>query len=402
MCSCDKANESGKQKPNASCDGSVSGCTPQKITSIDINYVKFLSDHGLMKDNTTDYLDTGALYPKIQWKPGARFPISHSTTGSIEVEIEMEVKPAGATPESGNLVCEVDGHEWFRQNGINFSPGTQKVKLKSGPFPNKYIQWKDHAFNWKTEGVSVSTTPSTTNHEIAFTLGKPEGYEDSGITQKRMSKSATLLGSYGETDSHKIVKKLMTTLGKYVLRTNPAVPSEYHHPDYYNSKGGAWPLMDYLAYYAECQAIVRFVGDVIKQVGAPGTIEMIYVFAKPPNPKVAQEDTTGVTLTGTNYSLVDSPVTVGQVYPPSHTILPDGSTSVGFNNYEACLKFTDGGVMKYYGGGTGGAAFDNKQQVIKAFTALVEVEFGWYPNSADPHKVEGFKVKSILAKNSDW
>jgi len=41
---------------------------------------------------------------------------------------------------------------------------------------------------------------------------------------------------------------------------------------------------------------------------------------------------------------------------------------MGLNQEEACLKFTDGGHMKYYGGGA--QVYANKEEVITAFYAL--------------------------------
>jgi hypothetical protein len=399
---CNSANESARQKPDAACDGSATPCAKDvKITSIMINSIQFLSDHRSMKNNESDYKDTGVLYPLLHWQAGKQIPLSHNSTGTIEIDVEIEVKPSGAIPETGNLVCVVEGNEWFRKNGINFSSGVKKIRLKSGTFTTKFIALKALSFNWKAEKVSVPVSPSSTNHTVAFTLDKPHGYEDSGITKKRLYESVKLLQPLALTDSHRIVQKLMKRLEFYVLSTNPAVPSKYRHPTYYNTEGGAWPMMDYLSYYGECQAIVRFVGDVIKQVGAPGSIEQVYVYAAPASPKIAKEDAAGGLGNYPGYALVDKPVERDRTYPPSHT-LEGGVSSVGFNNYEACLKFTDRGLLKYYGGGTGGAAFDTKQEVLKVFSALVKFEGAWYPNAADPRRVMGYKVTKILATQIDW
>jgi hypothetical protein len=178
--------------------------------------------------------------------------------------------------------------------------------------------------------------------------------------------------------------------------------------------GGVWPLADYMSYYAECQAIVRFVRKIIKQIGAPGDAEMVYIYADPNAPLVAKEDGESkadpALHSHPGFALVDQKVTsadVGKRFPPSHTKMPDGSISLGINAYEACLKYTakDGpegktGPLKtyYYPGGTGGSRTDNIDEVLKhSFFALVEFAGAWYPNDADPNKVWGFEIKRIVA-----
>jgi hypothetical protein len=415
MCDGKKAAAAGKAKPNEPVDASKSSCPTKKKGQKKIQYimlksVSFLSDHNLIKDNEADYRNTGNLYPRQHWTPKRSVPISHTSDKPIEVELEYEVGPSGAVAETGKLVCKDDrGDLWFVKENINFSPGKAKLRLKSAGF-TKFIESDNYMLQWSIENMEVGPSPSATFHRVAFTVDSPEGYTgdtEPGVTARRVFRSADLVHSMNSVDSHTVVKGLMTKLGAYVLQPDPSVPPEYGHPTYYrnmgsNNWGGAWPMMDYLGAYGECQAIVRFVGNVIKQLGMPGSMDMVYVFARPDSPSVAAEDKKGGLAFYPGYTLADQEVIINKVYPPSHSRYQGGGTSPGFNNFEACLKFTDSGKTKYYGGGTQGADHDTAQQVLTSFFALVKVEPAWFPDDTHPRRVMGLKIVQILAKQKDW
>jgi hypothetical protein len=405
MCKSHEAVKAAEQKPPVKCEAPAPVCPeppkPIKISFITIKQIKFLTDHGLMKDNTANYKDEGAVYPRTHWSNGGSVPISHSSYGDIRIEMTISVGPPGAVPESGNIDCKYEGEDFLYKEAVTFSPGEFTVVLANELQDEKNIGWNDMKLDWALEGISVPISPASTNHVVALTAGVPQGFnDDNGITYKRMYEATHLLRRYNPVRPHFIVSKLMGILKYYVLSPNPNVPDIYSHPTYYNSEGGAWPMMDYKRYYGECQAIVRFVGSVIKQVGVDGTAELVYVFAEPANPGVAVESADANNYQGC--ALVDKEVQVGQVYPPNNTVLDDDSVSPGFNNYEACLKFTHGGSTKYYGGGTGGHGSDTAQQVILSFFALVRYEGAYYPDDLSPQRVIGFKIVEILATRDNW
>ena len=139
---------------------------------------------------------------------------------------------------------------------------------------------------------------------------------------------------------HVIVSHLMKQFKDYELNAKKEL-EKFIHPTYMNmSVGGAWPIADFIKPSAECQAIVRFVRNVINQLGVPGTAETLYVFAKPESPNDAQESDQRNGYK--KHALVDRPITdsdVGKVFPPSHT-RTDSGISMGFNQYEACMRFS--------------------------------------------------------------
>ena len=162
-------------------------------------------------------------------------------------------------------------------------------------------------------------------------------------------------------------------------------------------------MADFISAKGECQAIVRFVRAIVKQVGLPGLMQIIVVFSDPDvnnGNTVLEQDTEAGLPAGTSYGygLNNKPSKTirGAI---SHAGLVDkhpgdkpGQTFdqnsagrfpyIGMNMFEACLKFTypepSGGAApapntsKYYPGGTeGGIGVDTKEIVIKSFYALV-------------------------------
>lgn len=411
--------------PDQPCDSTRQSCPYQckPITSITVVAVKFLSDHDLLKDYTADWKDGGTRFAKPEWTAAVRHPLSHSLDEKVKLEVTIEVLPKDACPETGDLKgVGPEGYSpavskvmEFKKAGVRFQHGMSPVTLESDLNVIKTIQKLDFRIDWTSTGTSVALSGRTAN-PVFVTIAKPRdpGQASHGVTLKRMELAVGLVAPMATTNPQTIVHELMKKLPYYVLHANPAVPSKFSHPNYFNAEGGAWPIADYLGYYAECQAIVRFVRKIIKQLGAPGDGEMVYVFADPATPLAAKEDPEGKSKPALHshpgFALVDQKVTaadIGRRYPPSHTRLPDGSVSMGFNAYEACLKFTakDGPegksgalVTYYYPGGTGGSRQNDIDTVLKkSFFALVQMTGAWYPTDADVNKVWGLQIVKIVA-----
>jgi hypothetical protein len=160
------------------------------------------------------------------------------------------------------------------------------------------------------------------------------------------------------------------------LRAHPAALAKLNaagFADYQNSGvGGAWPLAEYSSYGGECQAIVRLAKAMAHQVGLPGTIETKYVSNQPSDPYQSRVLDTPHSPEGPDpfgtYALVDGAVVVGGEYGQR-----DG---VGFNNYEAFLKYTHGKVT-WFGGGIGRMPKSTKERdLVKVFWGLAEVTIG--------------------------
>ena len=221
------------------------------------------------------------------------------------------------------------------------------------------------------------------------------------MTLKRMDRAVAWVATLRTLDPQRIVRALMGKFPYYALHPSPRVPRRYHHPTYFNDEGGAWPMSDYVAESGECQAIVRLVRGILRQLGVQGEARTVLVWGDPDvdggrkalsaywdeDPGAGLDRTKRVGDRRWLAALVDGPVEVGKEYPASHTPDENGVPSPGLNRFEACLEMTADGETLYYGGGDG--IHRSKDDVLNAFWGLVWV-------SEAPH--DGFRVEAIVAQ----
>ncbi len=386
-----------------------------KIKALKVTRLKFKTDHRLMTDNNTDWKNSGSVFSKPEWTYGvASKPISHTKDQKVQVEVDFEVYPPDAeetdatvtgTAKFGSLVFT--GPQKFKGGTVTFSAES------SAPLPDA-VQKLTGDINW-----SVSTTKdgpfdagASWGHTIYVTMDKPVnpgGLED-GITQFRMEKAVALVQATGTAKPpwsdvpHALVLALMQTIPGYRIIPDPAVNSArpgVNHPNFMNNFGGAWNIADFISNSAECQAIVRFVRAIIKQIGCGGLAQVMLVYVDPTvnnGNDVLEDDFEHPTqfdngdknkpllgLWHTPFQKVNgrlsealllghgSSLKIGTVFDRNKKGRLPG---ISPNFYEACLKFTfpESGPnvsTKYYPGGVGGQVFDTKELVIPTFLALV-------------------------------
>jgi len=357
----------------------------KRITSITVLRVTFKTDHNLMTTNNSDWTNSGSTFAKPDWTSGnPSNPISHEQNKKAAVQVDLQVSPPNAEVTDGDLTGTFSAGQ-FKPifPPVKFQGGPVSVSVQmTAPLPNQVEKLTDD-IRW-----SVSTTEdgpfeagSSLSHTIYLTMGTPVNAptREAGITLKRMDRSVALVGAAGSADPQAIAKYITGQFPGYTLKPDPAVPAQFHHPWYMAMQGesesgcGAWPAADYFSQEAECQAIIRFTRAVMLQVGCPGDMSIVVVWADPNNNATVMEGDwdagsgglDGVTkvVKGKTWSatLADntSPVKVGQLFDPD---------DLGLNNYEACLKLTYGGTTMYYGGGAGD--YPTKEQVITCFQAL--------------------------------
>ena len=205
---------------------------------------------------------------------------------------------------------------------------------------------------------------------VTYDLPIDTGLVEDGVTLHRMKKTIAWFGkawAAGKRKPADLIESVFAKFSGYVLgfemlsraqRTylvrHPAALAKLEDAGFptfmKDAKGGAWPLAEFSNYGGECQAIVRLTRAMAHQVGLPGTFQIKYVSSQPADPyKTRILDDPSVDpagpLPGWDYALVDGAVSVGGQYGAA-----DG---VGFNRYEAFLKYTDGGVITWFGGGIG-------------------------------------------------
>ncbi|MCP5158334.1 MAG: hypothetical protein H6975_02780 [Gammaproteobacteria bacterium] len=396
-----KEEDGSKKPPAKKPDDPTQPCPEQckPITSLTVIELTYHSDHALLKDDQADWKNEGALYPEPEWTPAEQHPISHSMHEKVSLTLKIEVKPDNACPESGTLEGTGPDSLKFKLEGVSYQPGINSFSLTSDKELPEKVQELNFAISWKAKAESTQGGGQTKN-KMFVTLDTPidEGKKEDGVTYKRMDKAVELVGAVGSTDPHTIVAALMKKFPYYTLEKDPAVPDKYDHPQFFKKeteKTGAWPMADYISSYGECQAIVRFVRGVIKQVGCPGEAKAVVVWTDPDvdsGKTVLEKDFPATTLHNkkkkvgakTWYAaLADSdPGVVGALLKPD---------AVGMNNFEACLKFTHNGVTKYYGGGAG--VYDSKDEVIHAFHSLV-----WFSVEYDSAGNALYRIEEIVER----
>jgi hypothetical protein len=382
----------------------------------------FVGDHQLIKDNVSDWANTGSLYPKPEFTYGKKSaPVSRTKDTYLVVEVELEVWPY----EAPQMDCTIKGVATWGQTFVTNFPlqgGKQKVILHSEEkLPDKVTKLSGD-IEWTVDNGADGpmNADHAWGHEVYVTFDKPRDVgsrwlHDEGITVKRMSTAVEWVGATGSLKPHEIMAGIRKRFGPYELQTAPkeVVPPIYNHATYLFQLlpvGGAWPMVDYLAASGECQAMVRLQRGILGQVGVPGDAQIYVVWAEPDfkGGKVAIEDdwelhpTAGLNTKrikdGKDQSayLVDAPVEVGHTYPPSRSVLPDGTRSPGLNRYEACLRFTADGETKYYGGGA--SVFKDKDALLNdpTFWGLIWIED--VDNGDSNLAKHSFKVVEIVCK----
>jgi hypothetical protein len=334
-----------------------------------LNGITFKSDHGFMKDNTTDWENTGTLYGQPEWfvANGKVFshPVSQNRNTNIAIDAKLSALPITAplapvrlTGKSDEAFLSFD-FSGMMQGGLN-----QTVSmLSSGKLPdqittisNKTISWTMEWRNWKHE------IGRTGPHTIFVTMDTP--LKPGEVTHKRMALAANLAGAIGTLDPHLLVRGIMQRWGAYNLKVQLT---------------NAWTLADNLDRGAQCIDIVRFVGGLLEMVGCPGTATAVVVWAKPSTPMTEEEK---IWPHGGLH-------TIG--HHPAHSdwfvALMDANGCP--NAYEAALKFEHNGTLRYYPGGVPmDKEYKTPLDVLHVFQCLA-----WLTQVGS----DSFEIQSILA-----
>jgi hypothetical protein len=393
---------------------------PPKATKADKNWglrieaFRFKSDHTLLVDNTADWTKSGAAIPEPEWKrtPFTSGPITHTRKETIEADATFSVPLP--TAETKSAVVEgranINALSFKALGTESYGPGADKTVAVQGtaPLPDLVGRIK-RAVAWRAKADKYYAASSSGAHVVFVTYGKPidTGLVEDGVTLRRMTKTIEWVGrawAAGKREPVDLIEAVFDRFSHYVLgfemltaqqraylRGRPAALASMNAAGFAaymkDSKGGAWPLAELVKYGGECQAIVRLTRAMAHQVGLPGSIEVKYVSSQPADPYKSRvldvpHSPTGP-IAGLNYALVDGPVSVGRQYGKR-----DG---VGFNNYEAYLKYTHGRVT-WFGGGIGRMPASMKEDdLVKVFWGLAAISRG----GPDPAGGIKFKINRV-------
>ena len=361
-----------------------------------------------------------------------------SNRNKMQVEIHLQVTPECACPEK----CQIYGvgQEPHSAKAMVFTSGwiileptdDRTITLTADPFLPVRVSLLDLDIDWYIKSHPDSTQqsfPEMFNMESSknrryVTFGTPIlfGDRESGVTLRRMDRSVEWVGNASTNDHAYVIKYLFGRFKAYTLVTltsqgtsyslgysnltrnqkqklqdNPALLKrlgDFDWSSYFHSDVGAWPAADpeLVEFGAECQAICRLVIGMLRQLGSPADLALVYATANFSDPDTAIVDgRTGNRPSGPDpskgYTLVDRDVKKGKKYirpvlDPSDGAMkiPEGnyrnSDDVGWNNFEAYLRYqyTENGSDKsrWYGGGVG----EHTGNPIHVFWGIAEYESG--------------------------
>lgn len=441
----------------------------KRIERVQVQRLVFLDDHKVLTDirpESDNWEAGGTRYVDLQggahWLPPAArsFPASVTKGTRLSLQVDLSVASADVDPIPCEIVATATdvpadsgapGAFTFRATvELGGTPLVRVVLVADAALADQVFYCSDFSIVWNAQVAGRTLSAGTTGpHRLYITYGAPDPggrpqptpfgdapplLED-GITEKRMSSAVCTTESrwreaikkvdpatgqpWDRNDPHVIVQWLMNWIPRYTLTRNPNVPRKYGHPQYHWDRTvdpprqiSAWPLADYAEYFAECQAIVRFIRGILLQVGCPGVVEHVLVYAHPDDGgTTVREDSVippdmdpskyamgkkGPTLPGglahpsaqapgLASGLTDKVVLVGEIMPEHRVV----------NSFEACLKFTFGGRLAYYAGGGGGFS-PSKEHVIHCFFQLI-----WFKYVDEHDKSAGNRVAAIVYPTTD-
>jgi hypothetical protein len=291
--------------------------TKLTVPSVEFASLAFTSDHGVLKHNVSDFLDTAAAYPTgPEWEPSRSIhpnvPITHSMETMVTVTLTLNVSPADV---SIPYTLSGDGpgtHLDFTKTG-SLNGGLNNIAMASvGSVHDGISPDEGGTISWTlTLNESYTLTEDTGPHKVYVTASAPYG---SPVTDKRVEWVTTTCATL--TDAHACAKVIHATTGGYVLTATLPNP--------------IWKIADGAS--GQCGHLAMFYKSATEMLGWPsGTIAYVYPtlgFGS----KESASPTAMETLDGKTMFFTD--VVSG---------LP--------NNYEGTFKLTVDGTTKYYGGG---------------------------------------------------
>ncbi len=290
------------------------------VVKVEILSIKFNSDHGVLKDNVTDFGDGGSLYPEPEWQPSRsthpNAPITQTKNTNLNITMTIDLEPNGLTL-SYKLIGDSD-YDYLDfsfigdiKSGSNIITMTANEKL-----PNYITKDAGNTISWilKIKSSSCKFEMNTGPHKIYVTAGKPYG---SDITEKRIEWITSLCDK--KTKAHECAAKIHDSTAAYALGSPMPDP--------------IWLIADGTP--AECHHLSYFYKACIEMLGWPsGSVVYLY----PTLGHGSKESKSGFdnevrAIDGAKMFFIDY--------------------SGGPNNFEGAFKYTVKGITKYYAGGAG-------------------------------------------------
>ncbi|MFC1461382.1 hypothetical protein ACFLQR_02545 [Verrucomicrobiota bacterium] len=190
----------GEKTVTAKCgDCGDSGASTNVVAlQVNVKYLTFTSDHGVLTDYNTDFAGSGGtVYNPRGWQkdPATNNPISHTQGETISANAGVCGKPPG---KSCTLKGDGAGALNFPKTGFTSTGSDQAVPVTASTNLDSKVDILDYSITWTatiSNVVVCSSSEVSGSHKIYVTWGTPAG---GGYTEKRISWVC------GEADGHEI------------------------------------------------------------------------------------------------------------------------------------------------------------------------------------------------------
>ncbi|MEI7903038.1 MAG: hypothetical protein WCK89_22590 [bacterium] len=168
------------------------------LSILQLKSIEFTSDHGIMKNNNSDWTDAGTVYGKPDWvkNSATNNPISQTKNTKLAVKVKVKVEPAGV---AFDLIGESpNGYASFHTNVTASTGNDQEIPVFADDNLPDQVCILTNSISWKIKiGGTECSVGSSGPHIIYVTYGTPAGSEP---TEKRISWSCARCSGQSSID----------------------------------------------------------------------------------------------------------------------------------------------------------------------------------------------------------
>ncbi|MCI5182535.1 MAG: hypothetical protein D3921_08460 [Candidatus Electrothrix sp. AW1] len=314
-----------------------------KIFNVELKSIEFTSDHedssgnNILKDNNSDWKDTGTSYSEPEWvSGGSNNPISQTKNTKITVKVKVKVEPSGITFD-----LKGDGpnnYVDFNKADLTSTGADQEITLTADANLPNQVDILTKNINWKIKIETVEfNAGASENHKIYVTYGTPSG---SVVTEKRLSWSCSVCDNKSDTDD-------IVLAAHAYINTNTPPKFDVRTSAWPSGTPPIWKILDSTHSGGSCIAHSNLLKYISNILGIPGG-NLVNVYSSSDLNFNTQEN---LTINGRTCTVV--------------VVVDRGSGAYEWNYFEGCLSINS----KYYPGAFGTASFTSKKNVHSAYAA---------------------------------
>jgi hypothetical protein len=236
--------------------------------SAEVLAVTYDSDHGVLRDNNTDWSNAGNLYPEPEWDNNTNAPISHTMGEPLTMTVTVDVEPADLDLDLHVPYPDAPYHSGTASFTSTGEPQNVTITMSTS-LPNSVgvlnappIDWYVCGLGPEYADVPAGQSGGTT---IYLTLGTPGG---SVVTEKRLAYVCGVCG--GQSTLRGVADAIYADLCSREQPTlNPGAPLTQP----------SWLLLGETPMGAPCIGLAMLMRDAVNMVGGQASVG--YIYARP-------------------------------------------------------------------------------------------------------------------------